>query len=79
MKLKRATVAFIVGIAVVGVIGIYFGFDTYNNSKKLADELNRGQALKDLNDGSISIMEYCSHGFTDNYSQKLCTDRGIQK
>jgi hypothetical protein len=73
MKLKKTILAFIVGIVVVVGIGIYVGFDTYNNSIKMADQLNQSQALKDLQERRMSILEYCSHGFTDNESQKLCT------
>lgn len=73
MKLKKTTLAFIVGIVVVVGVGIYVGFDTYNNSIKMADELNQSQALKDLQEHRMSILEYCSHGFTDNESQKRCT------
>lgn len=73
MKLKKTTLAFIVGIVVVVGVGIYVGFDTYNNSIKMADQLNQSQALKDLQERRMSILEYCSHGFTDNESQKLCT------
>ena len=73
MKLKKTRLAFIVGIVVVVGVGIYLGFDTYNNSIKMADELNQSQALKDLQERRMSILEYCSHGFTDNESQKLCT------
>jgi hypothetical protein len=73
MKLKKTTLAFIVGIVVVVGVGIYLGFDTYNNSIKMADQLNQSQALKDLQERRMSILEYCSHGFTDNESQKLCT------
>jgi len=73
MKLKKTRLAFIVGIVVVVGVGIYLGFDTYNNSIKMADQLNQSQALKDLQERRMSILEYCSHGFTDNESQKLCT------
>ncbi|MDQ5870158.1 MAG: hypothetical protein M3530_10605 [Thermoproteota archaeon] len=73
MKLKKTRLAFIVGIVVVVGVGIYAGFDTYNNSIKMADQLNQSQALKDLQERRMSILEYCSHGFTDNESQKLCT------
>jgi hypothetical protein len=73
MKLMKTTLAFVVGIAVVAGVGIYFGFDTYNNSIKIADQLNQTQAFKDLQEDRMSILEYCSHGFTDNESRKLCT------
>lgn len=73
MKLKKTTLAFVVGILAVAGIGTYVGFDTYNNSIKIADQLTKGQAFKDLQEHRMSILEYCSHGFTDNESQKLCT------
>ena len=73
MKLTKITVAFVVGIVVVAGVGTYVGFDTYNNSMKIADQLTQGQAFKDLQEHRMSILEYCSHGFTDNESQKLCT------
>ncbi|MEP6576846.1 MAG: hypothetical protein ABJB85_10495 [Nitrososphaerota archaeon] len=74
MKLKKTTLAFVVGIvAVAKGVGTYVGFDTYNDSIKIADELTQGQAFKDLQEHRMSILEYCSHGFTDNESQKLCT------
>ena len=73
MKLTKITVALVVGIVAVTVVGIYVGFDTYNNSIKIADQLTQSQAFKDLQEHRMSILEYCSHGFTDNESQKLCT------
>jgi hypothetical protein len=73
MKLTKITVAFVVGIVAVAGVGIYVGFDTYNNSIKIADQLTQSQALKDLQEHRMSILEYCSHGFMDNESQKLCT------
>jgi hypothetical protein len=73
MKLTKITVAFVVGIVAVAGVGIYVGFDTYNNSIKIADQLTQSQAFKDLQEHRMSILEYCSHGFTDNESQKLCT------
>ena len=73
MKLMKTTLAFLVGFAVVVGVGIYFGFDTYNNSIKMEDQLNQTQALKDMQEHRMSILEYCSHGFTDNESRKLCT------
>ena len=73
MKLTKITVAFVVGILVVAGVGTYVGFDTYNNSIKIADQLTQSQAFKDLQEHRMSILEYCSHGFTDNESQKLCT------
>ncbi len=72
MKLKKTTLAFVVGIVAVAGVGTYVGFDTYNNSIKIADELTQGQAFKDLQEHRMSILEYCSHGFMDNDSQKLC-------
>jgi hypothetical protein len=39
MKLTKITVAFVVGIVAVAGVGIYVGFDTYNNSIKIADQL----------------------------------------
>jgi hypothetical protein len=73
MKLKKTTLVFVVGIVAVAGVGTYVGFNTYNNSIKIADELTQGQAFKDLQEHRMSILEYCSHGFTDNESQKLCT------
>jgi hypothetical protein len=73
MKLKKTSLAFVVGIVAVAGVGTYFGFDTYNNSIKIADQLAQSQAFKDLQEHRMSILEYCSHGFTDNESQKLCT------
>ena len=73
MKLKKTTLAFVVGIVAVAGVGTYVGIDTYNNSIKIADQLTQSQAFKDLQEHRMSILEYCSHGFTDNDSQKLCT------
>jgi hypothetical protein len=72
MKLTKITVAFVVGIVVVAGVGIYVGFDTYNNSIKIANQLTQGQAFKDLQEHRMSILEYCSHSFTDNESLNLC-------
>lgn len=72
MKLTKITVAIFVGIVVVAGVGIYVGFDTYNNSIKIANQLTQGQAIKDLEEHRMSILEYCSHGFTDNESLNLC-------
>jgi hypothetical protein len=72
MKLTKITVAFVVGIVVVAGVGIYVGFYTYNNSIKIANQLTQGQAFKDLQEHRMSILEYCSHGFTDNESLNLC-------
>jgi hypothetical protein len=55
MKLTKITVAFVVGIVVVAGIGIYVGFDTYNNSIKIANQLSQGQAFKDLQEHRMSI------------------------
>lgn len=73
MKLKKTTLGFIVGIVAVAGVGTYVGFDTYNNTIKITDQLTQNQAFKDLQEHRMSILEYCSHGFTDNESQKLCT------
>jgi hypothetical protein len=73
MKIKKTTLAFVVGILVVAGIGVYVAFDTYNNSIKIANQLTQDQAFKDLQEHRMSILEYCSHGFADNESQKLCT------
>ncbi|MGA7976681.1 MAG: hypothetical protein WB975_05565, partial [Nitrososphaeraceae archaeon] len=59
-------------IVVVEGVRIYVGFDTYNNSIKIANQLTRGQAFKDLQEHRMSILEYCSHGFTDNENLNLC-------
>ncbi len=72
IKLTKTTLAFVLGIVVVAGVGIYVGFDTYNNSIKIANQLTQGQAFKDLQENRMSILEYCSHGFTDNESLKLC-------
>lgn len=48
MKLTKITVAIFVGIVVVAGVGIYVGFDTYNNLIKIANQLTQGQAIKDL-------------------------------
>ena len=72
MKLTKITVAFVVGIVVVARVGIYVGFDTYNNSIKIANQLTQDQAFKDLQEHRMSILEYCSHGFTHNESLNLC-------
>ena len=66
MKLKKTTLAFIVGIVAVAGVGTYVGFDTYNNTIKITDQLTQNQAFKDLQEHRMSILEYCSHGFTDN-------------
>ncbi len=73
MKAKKTTLAFVVAIVVVTGVGIYVGYDTYKNSIKITNQLTQGQAFKDLQEHRMSILEYCSHGFTDNESQKLCT------
>ena len=57
MKLTKITVAIFVGIVVVGGVGIYIGFDTYNNSIKIANQLTQGQAIKDLQEHRMSILE----------------------
>jgi hypothetical protein len=72
MGTNKTILAFVVGILAVAGVGIYVGFDTYNNSIKIANQLTQGQAFKDLQEHRMSILEYCSHGFTDNESQKLC-------
>ena len=72
METNKTTLAFVVGILVVAGVGIYVGLDTYNNSIKIANQLTKGQAFKDLQEHRMSILEYCSHGFKDNESQKLC-------
>jgi hypothetical protein len=72
MEINKTILAFVVGILAVAGVGIYVGFDTYNNSIKIANQLTQGQAFKDLQEHRMSILEYCSHGFTDNESQKLC-------
>lgn len=72
MKLKKTTLAFVVGIVAVAGVGTYFGFDTYINSIKIADQLTQGQAFIDLQEHRMSILEYCSHGFADNESLSLC-------
>ena len=48
MKLKKTTLAFIVGIVAVAGVGTYVGFDTYNNTIKITDQLTQNQAFKDL-------------------------------
>ena len=73
MKLKKTRLALVVGIVVVAGVGVYVGFDAYNNSIKIANQLTQSQAFKDLQEHRMSILEYCSHGFTDNESKKLCT------
>ncbi len=65
-------ILFIIGIMIVVGVGLYVGFDSYNNSIKMADQLNKSQAFKDLQEHIMSILEYCSHDFTDNESQNLC-------
>jgi len=72
MKLKKTTLAFVVGIVAVAGVGTYVGFDTYNNSIKIANQLTQDQAFKDLQEHRMSILEYCSHGFTHNESLNLC-------
>ena len=74
MKLKKITLSFAVGIVAVAGAGIYVGFDAYNKSIRIANQLTQGQAYNDLQEHRMSILEYCSHGFTDKESQKLCTN-----
>jgi len=50
MKLKKITLAFVVGIVAVAGIGIYVGFDAYNKSIKIANQLTQGQVYNDLQD-----------------------------
>ena len=74
MKLKKITLSFVVGIMAVAGVGIYVGFDAYNKSIKIANQLTQGKAYNDLQEHRMSILEYCSHDFTDNESKILCTN-----
>ena len=48
MKLKKITLAFVVGNVAVAGVGIYVGFDAFNKSIKIANQLTQGQAYNDL-------------------------------
>ena len=72
MKPQRTSLVIAIGIGIAIVIGIYAGIDAYNSTQRISHELNQSQAFKDLQEHRMSILEYCSHEFRDNESQKLC-------
>lgn len=69
--MNQKSVLIAVGIAsAVIIISVIAVMNSLDKTKAFSNIMNADQALQDLKDGKISILEYCSHG----YSDKACND-----
>ena len=69
------TILIIMGISIPLVTGlaIYAIMNGIQRTNEASDIFNADKLLQDLNDGKITILQYCEHKVSAE-QQKLCTD-----
>jgi hypothetical protein len=77
--MNQKSLFIVVGLAAaVVIVSVIAVMNSLDKTKAYSNIMNSDQALQDLKNGKISILEYCSHGYSVDTCNDYKNEHGIK-